>query len=61
MAPFGATGVPTGRILHHGQAVFVPDFVFRHTDGMQVLMEIVGMQSEELAIRTVFSRVWISS
>jgi predicted nuclease of restriction endonuclease-like RecB superfamily len=31
-----------GEILHHGQTTFVPDFVFRHETGAQVLMEIVG-------------------
>ncbi len=31
-----------GEILHQGQSVFVPDFVFRHADGTQVLLEIVG-------------------
>jgi predicted nuclease of restriction endonuclease-like RecB superfamily len=31
-----------GRILHERQKVFVPDFVFRHEDGTEVLMEIVG-------------------
>ena len=36
-----------GEILHSGQSVFVPDFVFRHTDGTQVLMEIVGFWTPE--------------
>jgi len=36
-----------GEILHHGQSVFVPDFVFRHRDGTQVLMEIVGFWTPE--------------
>ena len=34
-------------ILHHGQKVFVPDFVFRHEDGRSVLMEIVGFWTPE--------------
>jgi hypothetical protein len=34
-------------ILHRGQKVFVPDFVFRHTDGHTVLMEIVGFWTPE--------------
>lgn len=29
-------------IVHDGQTVFVPDFVFRHDCGVQVLFEIVG-------------------
>ena len=29
-------------ILHSGQKAFLPDFVFQHDDGRQVLMEIVG-------------------
>ena len=36
-----------GEILHQGQSVFVPDFVFRHQDGTQVLMEIVGFWTPE--------------
>ncbi len=31
-----------GAILHDGQTTFVPDFVFRHADGREVFMEIVG-------------------
>jgi predicted nuclease of restriction endonuclease-like RecB superfamily len=34
-------------ILHAGQKVFVPDFVFRHSDGRQVLMEVVGYWTPE--------------
>ena len=34
--------VREGEILHRGQKVFVPDFVFRHDDARTVLMEIVG-------------------
>ena len=36
-----------GEILHRGQKVFVPDFVFRHDDGRTVLMEIVGFWTPE--------------
>jgi len=36
-----------GEILHEGQTVFIPDFVFRHDDGTQVLMEIVGFWTPE--------------
>jgi len=39
--------VREGEILHHGQRVFVPDFVFRHDDGRQVLLEIVGFWTPE--------------
>jgi predicted nuclease of restriction endonuclease-like RecB superfamily len=34
-------------ILHHGQKVFVPDFVFRHEDGRTMLLEIVGFWTPE--------------
>jgi uncharacterized protein len=34
-------------ILHSDQRVFVPDFTFRHTDGRQVLLEIVGFWTED--------------
>jgi len=36
-----------GEILHRGQKVFVPDFVFRHEDGRAVLMEVVGFWTPE--------------
>jgi hypothetical protein len=36
-----------GEILHQGQSAFVPDFAFRHQDGTQVLMEIVGFWTPE--------------
>lgn len=39
--------VREGEILHRGQKVFVPDFVFRHDDGRTVLMEIVGFWTPE--------------
>ena len=31
-----------GAIVHDRQNAFVPDFVFRHRDGVEVLLEIVG-------------------
>ena len=31
-----------GDILHDRQTTFVPDFTFRHEDGTEVLMEIIG-------------------
>src|SRR5665213_1892848 len=34
-------------ILHQKQTTFVPDFAFRHRDGRQVLMEIVGFWTPE--------------
>jgi hypothetical protein len=34
-------------ILHEGQTTFVPDFVFRHGDGREVLMEVVGFWTPE--------------
>lgn len=34
-------------ILHEGQTAFVPDFVFRHEDGAEVLFEIVGFWTPE--------------
>jgi predicted nuclease of restriction endonuclease-like RecB superfamily len=39
--------VREGEVLHRGQHVFVPDFVFRHGDGRSVLMEIVGFWTPE--------------
>lgn len=36
-----------GDILHHGQKVFVPDFVFRHEDGRTIMMEIIGFWTPE--------------
>jgi predicted nuclease of restriction endonuclease-like RecB superfamily len=36
-----------GAILHHGQATFVPDFVFRHADGREAHLEIVGFWTPE--------------
>ncbi len=36
-----------GAILHHRQKTFVPDFLFRHEDGTEVLMEIVGFWTPE--------------
>jgi predicted nuclease of restriction endonuclease-like RecB superfamily len=36
-----------GDILHDRQKTFVPDFTFRHEDGTEVLMEIVGFWTPE--------------
>jgi len=36
-----------GEILHDRQKTFVPDFTFRHVDGTEVLMEIVGFWTPE--------------
>jgi len=36
-----------GEILHNQQRAFVPDFTFRHDDGTQVLLEIVGFWTPE--------------
>jgi uncharacterized protein len=34
-------------IIHEGQRVFVPDFTFRHRDGVEALLEIVGFWTPE--------------
>ena len=36
-----------GEVLHKGQKVFVPDFVFSHEDGRRVPMEVVGFWTDE--------------
>jgi predicted nuclease of restriction endonuclease-like RecB superfamily len=36
-----------GEILHRGQKVFLPDFVFRHEDGCTILLEIIGFWTPE--------------
>lgn len=36
-----------GEVLFEGQSVFVPDFAFRHDDGTEVLLEIVGFWTPE--------------
>ena len=36
-----------GEILHDRQRTFVPDFTFRHEDGTQVLLEIIGFWTPE--------------
>jgi hypothetical protein len=36
-----------GEILYENQTTFVPDFVFRHKDGTEVLMEIIGFWTPE--------------
>lgn len=43
----GWTLIREGEVLHQGQKVFVPDFVFRHADGRAVLLEIVGFWTPE--------------
>lgn len=39
--------ISEGDVLHKGQKVFVPDFVFEHEDGRRVIMEVVGFWTEE--------------
>lgn len=34
-------------VLHVGQHVFVPDFVFQHTDGRRVILELIGFWTPE--------------
>jgi uncharacterized protein len=36
-----------GNILHEHQATFIPDFTFRHEDGTEVYLEIVGFWTPE--------------
>lgn len=36
-----------GNILHERQATFIPDFTFRHEDGTEVFLEIVGFWTPE--------------
>jgi predicted nuclease of restriction endonuclease-like RecB superfamily len=43
----GWTLIREGEVLHRGQKVFVPDFVFRHDDGRRVLLEIGGFWTPE--------------
>ena len=40
-----------GDILHEHQRTFVPDFTFRHEDGTEVLLEIVGFWTPEYLAR----------
>lgn len=40
-----------GEILHDRQKTFVPDFAFRHEDGAEVLLEIVGFWTPEYLAR----------
>jgi predicted nuclease of restriction endonuclease-like RecB superfamily len=40
-----------GEILHNQQKTFVPDFTFRHKDGTQILLEIVGFWTPEYLAR----------
>jgi hypothetical protein len=39
--------VREGDILHEHQATFIPDFTFRHDDGTEVFLEIVGFWTPE--------------
>jgi predicted nuclease of restriction endonuclease-like RecB superfamily len=43
----GWTLIREGAILHDKQKTFVPDFLFRHDDGTEVLLEIVGFWTPE--------------
>jgi predicted nuclease of restriction endonuclease-like RecB superfamily len=43
----GWTLIREADILHRGQKVFLPDFVFQHEDGRRVLLEIVGFWTPE--------------
>ena len=43
----GWTLIREGAILHEGQATFVPDFVLRHENSREVLLEIVGFWTPE--------------
>lgn len=36
-----------GEVLHQGQKVFIPDFIFEHTSGRRVALEIVGFWTPE--------------
>ncbi len=36
-----------GGIMHCGQKVFIPDFVFRHEDGREIPMEVIGFWTTE--------------
>ncbi len=36
-----------GEILHRGQKVFFPDFIFRHADGRKASLEIIGFWTPE--------------
>jgi predicted nuclease of restriction endonuclease-like RecB superfamily len=40
-----------GEILHDRQKTFVPDFTFRHEDGTEVLLEIVGFWTQDYLAR----------
>ncbi len=43
----GWTLLREAEVLHAGQHVFVPDFVFQHADGRRVMLEIVGFWTPE--------------
>ncbi len=40
-----------GEIVHDGQAVFIPDFSFRHADDTPALLEIVGFWTPQYLAR----------
>jgi len=40
-----------GEILHEHQTTFIPDFTFRHEDGTEVFLEIVGFWTPEYLAR----------
>jgi predicted nuclease of restriction endonuclease-like RecB superfamily len=40
-----------GDILHEHQTTFIPDFTFRHEDGTEVFLEIVGFWTPEYLAR----------
>lgn len=40
-----------GEILHDRQTTFIPDFTFRHEDGTEVLLEVVGFWTPEYLAR----------
>lgn len=43
----GWTLLREAEVLHVGQHVFVPDFVFEHADGRRVMLELVGFWTPE--------------
>lgn len=43
----GWTLTREAEILHHGQTVFMPDFVLKHESGRSVLLEVVGFWTPE--------------
>ena len=43
----GWTLLREAEVLHAGQQVFVPDFVFQHAEGRRVLLELIGFWTPE--------------